>query len=201
MNLHEKYDYVIEIAGNKLSDKEYLFSYVAGIIKELFNIQACQIEKKYQNSIYLRVRSKAIFNYLFENGFKKGRKEQIGVPLWIIKNDVLMQSFVKGFFDTDGCLSIKNKEGKKYPTISISSKSKKLIKIIRRYVTSKCINSCFIKDVRTDERFSKQKIVYKIEVNGFVNIERWFELIGSSNKRNLNKYSEATTYRKGLKKH
>jgi len=194
MNIYRKYDYVIEIAGNKLSDKSYLKVYLTNLIKKLFNIIPRYIERNDQNSIYLRICSKAVFNYLLEKGFKKGRKGFIGIPLWIRENKEFMRYFVRGLFDTDGCISIKNKEGTKYPTISISSKSNKLLNIVRGYLEDRGINCVFMKQIDNSRKYSHEVIRYKIEINGYKNLQVWFNLIKSSNDRNIKKYRKAIDF-------
>ena len=195
MNTYRKYDYVIEIAGNKLYDKDYLVIYVSNLIKELFNVSPRYIEKKNQNSIYLRIRSKVIFNYLLNNDFKKGRKGNIKIPAWVINNKEFMKYFIKGLFDTDGCISIKNKEGKKYPVISITSKSNLLLLDVMNYVKSIEINSYITRYVHINPRYTHKLITYKLQVNGYSNLNLWFNLIGSSNKRNINKYNFFKSYK------
>ena len=190
MNCYNKCEYVIEIAGNKLLDKPYLFEYVASIIKDLFGVFPCLIERKDQNSIYLRIRSKAIYEYLLTKNFKSGRKEQIKIPNWVLKNERFLNYFIRGFFDTDGCISIKNKEGGKYPTLSLSSKSYPLVNQLNRQITSLKIPTCLIKDKRKDKRFTKETTVYKLEINGYNSIEKFMHIFGSSNKRNLAKFHE-----------
>lgn len=200
MNCYGDCDYVVEIAGNKLLDKPYLFDYVANLIKSLFGLAPCFIERKDQNSIYLRIRSKAVYEYLINKNFKKGRKEQIDIPSWILRDKEFIKYFVRGFFDTDGCISIKNKEGSKYPTLSLSSKSFLLIKSINNYLNYLEISNCLIKDTRKDKRFKKETTVYKLEINGHKTIEKFMGILGSSNNRNLSKYDEMQAYQKGLKK-
>ena len=61
----------------------------------------------------------------------KGKKEQISTPYWIINNDDLMTSFIKGLVDTDFSLKLINKPSNisiYYPIISLKLKSKILVK-------------------------------------------------------------------------
>ncbi len=196
MNLYRKYDYVIEISGNKLSDKDYHKVYLTNLIKQLFNVIPSSIERKNENSICTRIRSKAVFNYLLNKGFKKGKKGFIGIPLWIKDNDESMKSFIKGLFDTDGCLSLKNKEGKKYPVVSITSKSKKLLLHIKDFIKLRGISSCLIRYEDYGPKSDKKSIRHKLEINGNKNLNLWFDLVGSSNSRNRKKYCMAKELQK-----
>jgi hypothetical protein len=191
INKYRKYDYVIEIAGNKISDSNYLQNYLSNLIKKLFNLNPNYIERNDQNSAYLRILSKLIFNYLIKKGFKKGKKGKIKIPNWIKKDKNFMKFFIKGVFDTDGCISLKNKEGKKYPVISITSKSEKLLYSIKKYLNSIKLNSSITKQIDKTRNYNKDVIRYKLEINGYKNLTNWFTIIGSSNKRNILKFNEA----------
>ena len=87
INLNRKYNYIIEIAGNKELDENYLKNYLTELIKNLFNLTPIHLDRKDQNTAYLRIRSKGLFLYLLKNEFKKGRKGCIGIPVWIKNND------------------------------------------------------------------------------------------------------------------
>ncbi|MFH1710934.1 MAG: LAGLIDADG family homing endonuclease [Nanoarchaeota archaeon] len=195
INVYRKSDYVIEIAGNKLKDKEYLIGYVTNLSKELFNAQPRYLEKAKQNSVYLRIRSKAIFYFILNNGFKKGKKGRIRAPLWIRSKDIFMNRFVRGLFDTDGCISLKNKRGKKYPVVSITSKSDLLLGDVKRYLDLKRISSYITRYMHKKRNYKHEVITYQLQVNGFKNMDNWFGLIGSSNVRNLNKYALASLHK------
>jgi len=184
--------YLIEIAGNKLKDEDYLNKYVRDLIENLFNFVPRFYTYKNQNTIRLVVRSKKIFSFLKEIGFPTGRKEEISIPNWILKNEQFFKRFVKGVFDTDGCLCLKNKEGKKYPVVSISSKSKTLLIPVKEFLRSYNISSYLDKYSSKNEKryYQKEWEVYKLQINGKKNISLFFKVIGSENKRNLAKYEE-----------
>ena len=190
MNNYRKYDYIIEITSNKIKDKEYLI-YLSRLIKKLFNINPCYSEKKDQDTACLTIRSKFVFGYLLDKGFVRGKKEQISIPSWIENNEHFLKSFVRGLFDTDGCVSLKNKEGKKYPVLSITSKSEILLTRVKAYLEKRDISSYKAKRIEKGPRYLHEIITYKIEVNGHKNLNLWFELIGSSNERNLKRFKEA----------
>ena len=98
----KKYSYIIEVAGNKILDKDYLENYTRKLIKSLFNIDCRIYYKKNEDTTCIRILSKGIFYYLTALGFKNGKKEKIGIPNWILSDDTLMLAFTKGLIDTDG---------------------------------------------------------------------------------------------------
>ncbi len=88
---------------------------------------------------------------------------------WKIKKFVL-----RGLFDTDGCIFANKREEYKYPYISISSKSEpfrnQIINMLR------------------DQNYPAYNTKKDVCVRGIANVKRWFNDIGSSNRRNQFKY-------------
>ncbi len=181
---------VIEIVGNKLKDFDYIRDFTSGIIKNLFNITPKLYTRENQNTVRLIINSKEIVNFLKEEGFPLGKKGSIVPPKWIIENSLFFLAYIRGIFDTDGCLANKNKEGKKYPVIGISSISKPLLNSIKEFLIKLNIFSYLGTRVVNSERYKKQLIEYKLQISGKKNIFLFFDKIGSSNKRNILKYRE-----------
>ena len=176
---------MVEIAGDKKLDKNYLEMHVANLVKKLFNIQSTIYNRKKQNTMYLRILSKGIVNFLLEAGFKKGKKEQIDIPYWIILKEDYMLAFLKGIADTDCSIHFR---GGKYPIISFASKSEPLAKTIFGFLKKKgFILSNYYKEERVDKRGYNDTTVYSIKLNGEKNFDLWLDLINFRNKRHLNK--------------
>ena len=184
--------YVIDISGNKAKDFDYHKNFIGLLVEELFNFKPKIYFVNNQKAIRTRICSKDIFNSVKEYGFPIGRKEEISIPSWITNNKLFFRRFIRGVFDTDGCLCLKQKEGKKYPVISISSKSKSLLILIKSFLECCKISSYLDKyDSKIEMRtYKKDWNVYKLQINGKKNISLFFDIIGSKNQRNLIKYQE-----------
>lgn len=180
----------IEISGNSLKDYDYLQSFVAPLIKKLFDTEPHLYLRKNQNTLRLIIYSKIIVKFFNELGFPMGNKGLIYPPEWILNNSSFFKRFIRGFFDTDGCILFKNKEGKKYPVANMVSKSKPLLESFQDFLKDNKISSYLGKRVIKDPRFKKESIVYKLEINGKTNIHLFYQLIGSNNLRNRIKYKE-----------
>lgn len=187
MNYYPKrHEYTIEIAGNKLKDLDYLQNYVFKLVQKLFNFSPKIYCAKNQNTIYLKIRDKKIFHFLKEKGFITGKKNNISIPNWILDNKENLLSFTKGLFDTDGHLCFKNKEGKKYPVVGITSKSKDLLLLIKVFLESNNIYS-YLGSHRSDR--GSYSLIYRIQISGGNNISLFFNKIGSNNPRNTSNYN------------
>jgi len=176
--------YLLEIAGDSRLDKDYLMNYVKRMIKNLFNIKASFFTRKDQNSMYLRLISKGLIIYLIKIGFKKGRKNQINVPHWIISNREYMIYFIKGLADTDFSLYYR----KRYPIVSFTSKSECLVKSVFNFLKKEeFMIKNYYKEERIDKRGYSNTIAYNIKLNGKKNLALWSRLINFRNKRHLKK--------------
>jgi hypothetical protein len=91
----------IVITGNKIDDDEYLIGRVQPMFAELFGTTPKVIFVKDENTMKLYVYSKQIALTLHEWGMPFGRKK-----LSKLTPDVALDegSFVRGLFDTDGCV-------------------------------------------------------------------------------------------------
>ena len=191
INFYEKRQaYLIEISGNKLKDLNYLNLYVRSLIKSLYNLEPSLNYSKDQNTIRLILRSKMILNHLKKLGFPLGRKKGITSPKWITNNEVFFKRFIRGVFDTDGYLCLKNKEGKKYPVIGISSISRLLLSSIQDYLSKYKITSYLGTSVDKSARYKKTLTINKLQISGLKNVKSFYEMIGSKNNRNLIKYNQ-----------
>ncbi len=190
----KKYSYVVEIAGNKVLDKDYLENHIKNLIKLLFNIDCKIYYKKNENTTVIRVLSKGLFHYLINLGFKNGKKEQIGTPNWILVNDSLMLAFVKGLIDTDGSLMLIRKPSKKslfYPIISIRLKSKILINQVGHFLNKHGFIINVIEDeIRIDKRGYTDTIISSLIISGRKNLDLWMDTISFRNQKHLNKYEK-----------
>lgn len=181
---------IIDIAGHSQRDNSYLTNHVSELIKKLFKVSPLIIIRKDQNTMHLRLSSRDIFNLLLHSGFKKGKKGEIGIPGWILKNKKFMRFFIKGFFDTDGCLCLKKKYRNYpyYPTISLSSISKTLMISINQYLISKEFKTVFYSELKIDKRGYNPSKIFRIELNGEKQLRKWKEVINSDNPKHKEKF-------------
>ena len=182
-----QYKYLLEIAGDSRLDKDYLTKYTRNLVYKLFNLESSYSYKKGQNTMNLRLISKGLVNFLLKVGFKKGRKEQIGIPQWILENNRYIIAFIKGLADTDFSIYYR----KKYPIISMASKSEKLIRTLFTYLKdNNFMLTNYYKENKIDKRGYNDSIVYKIVLNGHNNFRKWMKTIGFRNTRHIKKVVE-----------
>ena len=177
------YEYTISSGSD---ERKYLEKVVAPLIKKLYCIDL-KVQIKQRNELRLSVKSKMLFNFKYGLGLPDGKKGNIGIPKIVLDSN-FKTDFLRGLFDTDGCLQFKaRKTVGPYPRIDIASKSKKMIlqsnKILKNLGFSTCVGYSERKHYLTGT-LCKCSRVY---LYGHKNLNLWVDLIGFSNPKNIKK--------------
>lgn len=169
----------------KCNKKEeiYVRDYLLKSYKRIYGIDLKLIQLKSVSGF--EVYSKALFE--FKNkvlGIKYGNKvEKIEVPPSVTntKNKKVYCAFIKGIFDTDGCIYITKKD---YPKISITIKSRKLM-----YQLYKMLRKM---------GFIPTLYKWTLTLNGTVMLNKWAKEIGSNNPKNIEKLKRASSIKDSI---
>lgn len=182
--------------GNIYQDKDYYNLFVSYLFEKEFNVSLNLHEKK-SNSVYgfYLCRRKLVKFFNEELGFPIGSKTYVvEVPKLIIesKNKDLYTSFIRGFFDCDGCLSFDRRRPRSlfnrtfhvYPRVQIKCASKKII-----WQMSDILKFLEIHNTVTIMKSRKSNEVdqYQININGSY-IESFVKKIGFRNPVHITKY-------------
>lgn len=154
--------------GNK--ENEYVH-YVARIIKKVFRITPKVItQRKKYKVIYFG--SVDAVKWLLSMGFVFNKvKKQVSVPSWIFTKKSFIESFLKGFFDTDGSV-YKLKFGLQ---LSFTNRSLNLLTGIRRGLV--ILN------------YSPSRIsIFRVYLTKNKDIHNFFDKIRPANKKHLKRY-------------
>ena len=178
---HHKY--IIIFSGHKFLDKEYHENYLIPLIKKEFNLKSSiQLGKK-EKVRTLKIFSKSLLNELIRIGFPLGKKGQkLKIPKKFLKLPWKYQKFIiRGLFDTDGSIYARKDENYKYPHISITTKSKKLMKQLYILLRKRGYPVWVTKP-------NNSKLAESLVLKGIENTKKWMEDIGSSNHKHIFKY-------------
>lgn len=124
--------YQVSITTNAKTDREHAL-FTCSLIKELFNISVSLKNRKNENTLNIIVSSKNLVKFLHCKGMPTGNKIQnhLSVPCWIFKQKSYQKAFIRGLFDTDGCIYLDvhkiNKKLYKHCGLVITSYADKLI--------------------------------------------------------------------------
>ena len=176
LSFNKKY---FSVKTNK-KEEQYMLNFIFPLYKKLFNLDLKLM--KLESVVGFEICSNALFN--FKNqvlDIPFGEKvERIIVPKVILdtKNKEIYRSFIRGLFDTDGCVYlVKSKNN--YSKISFTLKSEKLIGEV--------------KDMLNKLGFIPYCGKYVIDLNGPTMLKKWIKEINSNNPKNLAKLQQASS--------
>ncbi|MFA6462074.1 MAG: LAGLIDADG family homing endonuclease [Candidatus Woesearchaeota archaeon] len=176
---------VWELRG-ALEEKEYYLDNICPLLGKIFNLK---ITSKFRsggaNGVWgVQTTNKSITSFFLEYGFLPGTKTYtVFVPSFILKSDlVIKRAFVRGLFDTDGCLRfdrINKQERRNYPRIEFGLASKPLRDSLKELTDMLGFRS-FI--------WTDRKNNYRLCFAGKEMLERWIYEIQPKNPKHLKKY-------------
>lgn len=178
--------YIIQLTGDRNKDSEYL-RYLGDIIYSLFN----DLNLRYEfdgNALRLTIASKNLFNFIKkEFEFPKGKKgNKLSIPKCVKEDSRYINVFIRGLFDTDGCLYFDNRSryNKPYPRMVIKITSKDLLDEVYDYLNNHF--SLYRQEKKRVDNFGKG-VSYSIEIYGRKQLKKWINLINFSNQRHIDK--------------
>lgn len=179
------YSLVWELRGD-LREKEYYTNHICPLLEEIFGLK---ITSKFRsggaNGCWgVQASKKVIINLFLSFGFKPGTKTfTVSAPQEVLySSSTIKQAFLRGLFDTDGCLRFDRLKGRvlhTYPRIEISFASEPLVQDIKSLLTELGFNYFVWKDGSC----------YRICVSGRHMTEKWIQEIKPANPKHLKKYS------------
>lgn len=199
-----KNEYALTCVGNPLDEKELYFQIIGPTFLKVFGYTPKMRLYDGGTTFGFRTYSKNLVLYLTRDiGLPLGRKYgSIQIPLCFLSDKNFLFPFLRGLFDTDGCIVCrKQKNGRLYPVLVIPSRNSSFIKQISQIL--KELGFYFyevydykVKDLRIEKGFT---LISRIEISGHENLERWFRLIGFSSPKHLLKYHRVRMNSEGWK--
>ena len=181
---------VWEMRGD-LKEKEYYDLHVAPLLNKLFNSNVKpKIRSGGKKGVYgIQTTNKGIINCLLEFEIKAGKKINIRIPKQIIcANNKIKAGFLRGYFDTDGCIRFDKPNKSKiayYPRIEFCTISRTL-----RDEIMLILKDFKLEGFRWDEKRKIGLTNYRSCLAGKKKIKTWIKKISSNNSKHLKKFSE-----------
>lgn len=173
------------VTTNSLTDFQHAH-FFRETFNKLFGIKSKLTMRSGDNSVSVVASSRNLVQFLRKQGMPLGNKIKNGlrVPNWILRKTAFQKAFIRGLFDTDGCVYIDrhNAKGKTYfhGGWTITSYADTL----RRNVTNILENLGFSPTCR-----DSQKSVYLRKQK---DIQKYFFDIGTNNPKHRNRYQRFT---------
>ena len=165
----------IAITGDKTDDKEYLLKHVCPLFAKLFDIDLRTRYRQREKTMDLYTYSKKVASILHEWGMPIGLKNVGELRPRVSLNE---KSFIRGLFDTDGC--VYRKYGK-YAQIQFKSASATLMEYVIKSLKETGFHPTSMQ--RDDTR-------YKFYLCRQAEIDKFFEIIAPANVKHLKRFKE-----------
>ena len=184
-NSYNNRTYQIEFSGDSRYDLKYYQEKIIPTIKNVVpSVNPHILKVKNKNCIRVIFYSKELFILLKDYfGFNPGPKtHNVVIPEKIIDsgNENLINSTIRGIFDTDGCVFFDRRSGykKPYPRICLQMCSKQLIEQIYNHLS---------KHFNMSKKENISRNIGILEIYGHSQMKKWMSLVGFSNKRHLDR--------------
>ena len=172
-------EYQITVTTNTDTDIEHA-QYVKLLFEKLFNVPVSILKRRNKNACVVVVSSKEVSRFFISKGLVKGHKIHGGLkmPLWISSTQRYKLAFMKGLFDTDGCVYIDMHKinGRKYKNIGMAFTNRSL----------PLLND-FKKALESIGLHPTQKTKYTVFLRRKEDIRGYFDVVGSSNQKHVRK--------------
>lgn len=174
--------YQVSMTTNARTDKQHA-RHVQTLFTEIFQIRATIAKRSDSNAVVVVASSKVLCDFFKKIGLTQGNKvlEQLPIPKWVELNTFYAQAFVRGLFDTDGCVYSDTHviREKTYKNIGIAfvNRSLPLLGFFKNTIESLGLHPT-------------QKTKYTVFLRRKKDIVRYFEIIGSSNEKHLKRFCE-----------
>ena len=181
--------YLYTISGHH-NDELYFRKFIIPLMYRLYNIYPSIYKRKDEKSMELNYQSKGLIHFKKSIGLPLGKKEEIVIPKKIIMSNFKLD-FIRGIFDTDGCLCFKKRYRKfyYYPCINISNKSDKLIIQIYKILKREKFRVSITLNKQSPDSRGKLCTTSDLNLYGKDNVIKWMSLIGTSNPRTTFKFN------------
>lgn len=185
--------YQTTVTTNSETDVEHA-RYVSSMLRKLFGITPRMTKRKKAKACVVTVSSKKVSDFLISKGMVFGHKIANGIcmPDWVSRKATLRRAFVRGLFDTDGCVYVDKHHlrGHTYRNLGMafSNKAEGLLRAFKLGLEELGLHPTQKTDSEVFLRREKEII-------------RYFREVGSSNPKHLRKVSRffALKKRRGVR--
>ena len=177
-----------QLRGHIKDDKQHYILRIKPLYKILFNIDISLRDMPSTGVYGFQIWSDTLVNYKYNIlGLPLGPKHDFLIPSTIAENDEFSRSFVRGYFDTDGCLYLEKRRDKLYPRIEMVSISERFIKQLKEIISRLGFRVTYEKrDGIARHKFA----IHKLSIRGNEMTKKWFSEIKPNNPKHVNKFKK-----------
>lgn len=186
-------NYQVMLTTNALTDRQHAL-FFQELIRNLFGVESSLKKKRGQHAINVVVSSKSLVKFLHSQGLPIGNKlkNNLAIPPWVLSNKKYQKAFIRGLFDTDGCvyLDIHRRQDTIYKHIgwAITSHAPLLVQGIIAVLRGLSFSPSY--------RVTQRSVYLRRQEE----IARYFSEIGTSNQKHYQRYHRFRTMIKKISK-
>ena len=177
----------LDISGN-IEERDYYDNHVVPLFSGCFKIKILGRYFYPRNTYGFVIRNRTIIEKMNKLGFPYGKKTlTVQTPQFIFKSKQNTTIFLRGLFDTDGCITFESKYNKRhyYPRIILATCSERLSKDMCHLLEKLKIRYWVQKYTPKNINENIRHIVW---IRGNHEVNNWFRQIGSKNPSKLSRY-------------
>ena len=170
----------ISITLHKYDDQDFSI-YVKSLIKQLFHVTPSLYKRRGENIVSIVVSRSELVQWLNSIGLLTGSKvkQQVDIPIWIKESASFTKACIRGLFDTDGCFYVDKHPYRKkvYENCCMNFTNRSLP-----------ILSFFKRGLDQLGFHPTQRTKFSIFLRKEKEILKYFQIIGTSNKKHCKKF-------------
>lgn len=190
----DKYEHSLKCVGHPRDERTFYTEVIGPAFKRVFGIFPEMRLYDKGTTFGFRVFSKALVRYLHGLGLPIGPKwHSLHIPACVREERLLSVVFLRGLFDTDGCITFKRRYRMNpyYPVISLATRRGRFAREVVDMLELLGLNAVYSRFRVNDERFTRGfTITNRIELNGVRNLQRWMRIIGFASPKHLRRIKE-----------
>ncbi|MFZ3043911.1 MAG: LAGLIDADG family homing endonuclease [Minisyncoccia bacterium] len=171
--------YQTSVVTNSETDFQHAL-FVKTLFEDLFKIQVSLSTQRDKKACVITVSSKSVCRFFVSQGIPQGNKIALGmhIPDWIQEKLLYRKAFIRGLFDTDGCvyLDTHHYRQKTYENLGMAFANQSLPLL-----------SFFKDSLELFGLHPTQKTEFRVFLRRKEDIRHYFDLVGSSNQKHLGK--------------
>lgn len=173
--------YQVSICTNSITDVEHA-TYIYRLAKRLFlDAPTTLSTKKESNALSITISSREVSRFLQQQGIPEGNKIERGItiPAWVSNRRSYAHALVRGLFDSDGCVFVDTHRirGKTYKNLGIAFANQEPT-LLRFFHAHLC--AIGLSPTQTSR--------FRVFLRRRRDIEKYFEIVGTSNNKHLSRY-------------
>jgi LAGLIDADG DNA endonuclease family protein len=181
LGCYSNHQYRYALSGNKTTETGFYRFLIAPLLKRLYGLTPSM--PIYGNSIYAIIYSKSLVYFKSEViGLPVGPKDSLShlPPRILCQGTKNRAKLISGLYDADGCVKTRKTISGIYPRISIAQKNKGIVDDLHKVLLQEFdISSTLYRNDYDDARVSKVETRWFLDINGYENLWKYANLIGS----------------------